>query len=306
MTKTATPISARRFLDLDLLKLVAIGLMIYDHVIKFLLDHTSFELSYELYFLFLFTPFSSALFLFISGILLQHRLSLGINKDKYFIKRLTVGLILIILSYGLWVLSINQGHWASTGILQTLGFLWIGGVLFNRLTQGKLRLLWLGLIILSVLGLNQFLLGQNILIPFINSFSFSLLPHGVYFLWGMWLVLLKQAYSRLARGWVLCILGISGVVATHLLSGKNLLLALHELPVRFGYWSPSLTMVSYTLWIFLVIFVFVLKFPYPQKPGLGSLLLAKIAKHALLIYISHLVGLKVLEKFIYFYFYLKH
>jgi hypothetical protein len=269
--------------------------MIYDHVIKFLLDHTSFQLSYELYFLFLFTPFSSALFLFISGILLQHRLSLDTNQAKYFIKRLTAGMILIILSYGLWVMSINQGHCASTGILQTLGFLWIGGVLFNRLTQGKPRLLWLGLIILSVLGLNQFLLDQNILIPFINSFSFSLLPHGVYFLWGMLLVLLKQAYSRLARGWVLCILGISGVVVTYLLSGKNLLLALHQLPVRFGYWSPSLTMVSYTLWIFLVIFVFVLKFPYPQKPGLGSLLLAKIAKHALLIYISHMVGLKVLE-----------
>lgn len=291
----STPVNKNhRFLDLDLIKLLAISLMIYDHVIKFLLINFEIEITPTLYYLFILSPFSSAIFLFVSGLLLQYRINIYDNRSQYFYKRISRGMILIAISYLLWISTVTVGHPASTGILQTLGVLWIIGVLINRLIP-KGQIIILALLWVSILGLHIWLRQTGISIPFLNTQSFPLLPHSLYFLLGMCLAQLKTKVLPSNHKYFLVTAGASGLILTYLFSGRDILTELIEVPVLFGYWSPSLVLIAYTTFLLIILSSLTLRFAAPAKANLTSTIITKTAQLALPIYIGHLVVLRLLE-----------
>lgn len=283
----------QRYLFLDWLKVIAIGLMIYDHIFKFL--YPKIELSLSLQVLAIFTPLSSFLFLAISGFLLGYTFNRR-PSQKYAWHKIKRGLLLMIISYSLWLLQINPASIWSTGILQTLGVLWILSlaILWSLKNNPQLRLLVLAFSFFLILIANQFMSQNAIYIPFISSSSFPLLPHAGYFFLGLITAEAKfrswvEQYRWVWLGW------FSFLWIALNLFGTNLWQALIKLPIVDQYWQPSLTLILHSSLVWIIIQPINKATILPATTKAQTSILVWLSQNALAIYIGHLFILRLLE-----------
>lgn len=293
----------QRLVALDLLKVTAIALMIYDHVIKFLYKMDPQHISQAMWLVFTFTPLSSALFLFLSGYLLNRSLTRGESLPPgYYRKRSFYAFVLIGLSYGMWAIGVTEGHFLSTGILQLLGVLWLLALVLRYGISSPWwyrTTTWLLVPLLYIL--HQEMQAWSWFVPFVSSHSFSLLPHSIYFLFGM--VLGDRSVSQYLDLRVRFLLPAGGVglLILNLASSPNLYQALISMKIVHGYWVPSSALILHTL-LFLTVCGLLISLPGPRAMIITSSLdliarpVSLIARLSLPIYLAHLVGLWGVEK----------
>lgn len=181
------------------------------------------------------------------------------------------------------------GSYFSSGILQTIGFFQLLALPLLYLFQKPAhRLIWYTLAISGLMILNHILLSNLILIPFITSDSFPLIPFAPWFLVGLLSYELTALIHKLPKFGVFW--GLATILTTYLVFSP-----LQQVWVVERYWQPSWIL---TLWLMIgfILFVHILM-PF-EKIIRKNLLLQKISlpgKYSLTIYVSHLYFLWLLS-----------
>lgn len=281
-----------RLISLDLLRTLAIILMLANHVFIYLAAPHR-PLPPPIYTFFLFTTFSSALFLFLTGFLLIRSFHLSHHHSTWLKPKLFTAIKLIFISFLLNLLDPHPSHLLSTGILQTIGVLWIIASLILACLPTKIHLpIFLLLLLISVLT-PHFLLASHLHLPFVNSFGFPLLPFGSYFFLGLitHIFLPKpQTFTTFS------ILTLSLIITFSITISPPLIGVLSNLNVYQGFWQPGIFLNLFTLCFIFLSLTFTLHVKLlPQSTQLTTLL-SLPGKFSLEIYIFHLYAIYLLAR----------
>src|SRR5690606_33162894 len=128
-------LSKNRLIYLDLLKVVALIVMIYDHTLKFLIPVDKTDLFKAEIALDKYAPLASALFLCIAGYNLASSYQRQTHFQTWLVKKPKYGLILIATSFFVAIIT-NSSHtnFFATGILQTIGLSLLMGIGLHRIS----------------------------------------------------------------------------------------------------------------------------------------------------------------------------
>lgn len=249
--------SSKRILFLDLMRLLAILMMLQGHTIDTLLseEYRSFESPFYSVWYFL-RGFTGPLFMFTAGIvfnylLLQKRFSLSQNERVN--KGIKRGISLVLIGYFLryptytifdfsdvthdqWLtfFSIDALHIIGLGLLSIIFIYWISS---TTKTNNAISLVLFGLLIFLISPLAQnYNWGSKVPIPFANYFTkeygsiFPIFPYMQYILWGAIIGTLmnknQKIYMRTSANILLILIGLLFVIISR---GIYYLPEIHEI-----------------------------------------------------------------------------
>lgn len=296
--------SSKRILFLDLMRLMAILMMLQGHTIDTLLseEYKSFESPFYSVWYFL-RGFTGPLFMFTAGIvfsylLIQKKFSLSQNERvKKGIKR---GISLVLIGYLLryptytifdfsdvthdqWLtfFSIDSLHIIGLGLLSIIFIYWISA---TTKTNNAFFLILFGLLVFLISPLAQsYNWGSKMLIPFANYFTkeygsiFPILPYMQYILWGAIIGTLinqtEKIYMRTSTNILFILVGLLFVIMS-----------------RAIYYLPEISSYSYYLLIVggLLLVSGLLSLVSKYFENIPNFLLS-VARNSLWIYIIHVI-----------------
>lgn len=291
---------SQRIVTFDLLRGIAILLMIYDHSLKSIqaLHPTSADY-YIAVILDHFVPLSSALFLFISGCLISYTFNKAEDTQAWLHGKIKRSLQLILLSYFLFIpLFFTQpenSHWLSTGILQTLGVLTFISALFLYLVSSR--------IIISLAVLNIILFTLNLInsiqplpnLAFITAYGFPLLPHSGYFFAGLFFEsIYNKVIAKRAHQFVWFSFILASIVL--LISKQDPLSIFDELTIKLGHWQPTIELMVYVTLMMMAVKTILEKNDRRLAKINQIRPIIDLGRFALEVYVIHLVLLALLQQ----------
>lgn len=295
MTKNSTPLH-HRFLFIDLLKIVAITLMIYNHVFNEWYRFTEPNIFYHFNNL---TRMSSALFLFLTGLLFMLSFKKMADQRAWFKQKTVRAIGLIAVSLVLFFLdpTSNLKYFYSSGILQLIGVLYLLTIPVLLIKSNKVIKYTLTSLYILVLFSTYLLRNSGIFIPFLNSYSFPLLPHTAYFLLGLLTALLLPPTNKL-RSYLWQPLTISFVFTLVYLEVfiEPTVLVLFELVItQFGYWQPTSVLVCIISGLILGLYLVLRNIESTLQKLKRSNWISVLSAYSLEIYVFHLLLIHLLK-----------